>query len=189
MNKFDYDTIIGIDIGLSGGVTIFDVSEYEHESLGALILRDMPTYPVINKTGKTKTALDIVALLHLMEIPKCRNESALVIFEDVHAFPGQGVVAVGTLLEQKGIIRGMAKALGYGELPISPQTWQKSFGIVCPKEIKKKEHRKKWLKEKSLEVARKKFPDWEMRLSKPTAHGLSDALLISTWFLENSPID
>ena len=138
MNKFDYDTIIGIDIGLSGGVTIFDVSEYEHESLGALILRDMPTYPVINKTGKTKTALDIVALLHLMEIPKCRNESALVIFEDVHAFPGQGVVAVGTLLEQKGIIRGLAKALGYDELPISPQTWQKSFGIVCPKEIKKR---------------------------------------------------
>ena len=69
--------------------------------------------------------------------------------------------------------RGITKALGYDELPISPKTWQKTFGIVCPKEIKKKEHRKKWLKEKSLEVARKKFPDWEMRLSKPTAHGLS----------------
>jgi len=188
MNKFDYDTIIGIDIGLSGGVTIFDVSEYEHESLGALILRDMPVIPFTNKAGKEKNVLDIVSLLHLMEIPKCRNESALVVYEGVHAFPGQGVVAVGTLLEQKGIIRGITKALGYDELPISPQTWQKSFGIVCPKEIKKKEHRKKWLKEKSLEVARKKFPDREMRLSKSTASGLSDALLIATWFLENSPV-
>lgn len=187
MNKFDYDTIISIDIGMSGGLAIFDVSEFIHESLGALLLKDMPTETKTNSVGKEKKVVNIKELLHLMEIPKCRNESALVIFEDVHAFPGQGVVATGTLLEQKGIIRGITRALGYDEFPISPKTWQKHFDIVCPKEIKKKEHRKKWLKEKSLEIARKKFPDWEMRLSNKTAHGLSDALLIGAWFLENSP--
>ncbi len=124
-----------------------------------------------------------------MEIPKVHKDGALVIYENVHAFPGQGVVAVGTLLEQRGIIRGILKGLGYDELVISPKEWQKHFNIIPPKGLKgntapkTKALRKRWLKLESFEAARVKFPEW---IEKIKHDGISDSLLIGQYFLENN---
>ena len=184
-----YDVIIGIDIGLSGGISFFDVRSGE-----VLSIYEMPIKKHINSDGKEKNELDLEKLKFILEIPKVHLEDAIVVFEDVHAFPGQGVVAVGTLLEQKGIIRGLAMGLGYDELAISPKTWQKYFDMIPPEDlkgstaVKTKTLRKKWLKGKSLELARNYFPEWaETRLSKPTSHGLSDSLLLGLWYMENPP--
>lgn len=178
--KITYDIVVGIDIGLTGGIAFFDGGSGEQ-----LSLYPMPVIPVPDSKGKMKNKIDLEKLLHLLEIPKVHNDKTIVVFENVSAFPGQGVVAVGTLLEQKGILRGMSHALGYDELPISPKTWQGHFDIVCPKEIKVKQKRKQWLKEKSLEIAREKFPNLaETKLEKSTAHGLSDALLIGQWYID-----
>jgi hypothetical protein len=125
-----------------------------------------------------------------LEIPLVHCESAIVIYEDVHAFPGQGVVSVGTLLEQKGIIKGMVKILDYGTLPISPKEWQKHFGIIPPKELKgsdgkkTKKLRKEWLKDKSRQIASQLFPTFDHWFEAKTSHGRSDATLIGFWYLK-----
>src|SRR3972149_2071780 len=107
----EYDVIIGIDIGLSGGIAFFDT-----ESGGELLsLYPMPTFETITSSGRKKGNLDLERLKFILEIPKAHHEHACVVMENVHAFPGQGAVAIATLLEQKGIIRGMAKGLGYNE--------------------------------------------------------------------------
>lgn len=186
MNR-EFDTVIGVDIGLLGGISFFD--SYSGEVLG---LYEMPVIKkIVNK--KIKKFLDIDRLKFILEIPKIHNETAVVILESVHAFPDQGVVAMATLLEQKGIIRGMCKGLGYDELLVEPKTWQKHYGMVPPKDLKgssaskTKTLRKNWLKKTSLVKARNLFPNWaESKLEPKTAHGLSDALLIGNWYL-NTP--
>ncbi len=182
------DILISIDIGLTGGIAFFEVEERDHPSGGLLTLQSMPIIQTKAANGKTKNVLDYLQLLFLLERPRLHGDSALVVFEDVHAFPGQGVVSVGSLLEQKGAIRGMSVALGYEVKMVSPKEWQKHFGMIPPKELRgemvsqTKTLRKKWLKEKSLVYARDYFPEYKEKLTK-TAHGLSDALLIGKWCL------
>ena len=188
MNKYDYDVLISIDIGYTGGISFFDMVSGE-----LLSLYPMPILNVPNAKGKLHKILDIEALLHIMKIPFIHNDNALVVYEGVHAFPFQGVVSVASLMEQKGIIRGMAKGLGYAELPIQPKLWQKFFDMIPPDDLKGKTTaktktlRKEWIKQKSLELARSKFKGCATKLEPKTAHGLSDSLLIGQYIIELPP--
>lgn len=174
------DVVISIDIGLSGGITFFDTVSGE-----VLAVYEMPTSDGFSSKGNPKKVFNIPDFKFIFEIPKVHNDDAVVVFEDVHTLPFQNIVSMGTLMEQKGVIRGMACALGYSSFAINPKTWQKHFEIVPPKDMKDKAKRKKWLKEKSLEIARVKFPEWaETKLAKNTAHGLSDSMLIGKYYLD-----
>lgn len=179
--KYEYDVVIGIDIGLSGGISFFDTVSDE-----ILSISEMPNKKFTNKSGKEKKVIDLDKLFFLLEIPSVHKETAIVVFEDVHSFGNLGF-GVGTLMEEKGIIRGMAKALGYGELAVSPKEWQKHFGIVCPKDVKSttapktRAMRKKWLKSKSMETAKNLFESWDARIKHD---GISDSLLIARWYLD-----
>jgi hypothetical protein len=181
----NYDVIVAVDVGLHGGVAFFDTVSGE-----LLSLYPMPTMEVTSKSGKVKNKLDLERLKFILEIPREHNESAVVVMEDVHAFPGQGSVSMATLLEQKGILRGLAKGLGYAEYLVEPKTWQKYFDLIPPKDLKgsnaskTKTLRKKWLKDRSLQTARALYSEWaETKLAPKDAHGLSDACLIGRWFL------
>ena len=176
-----YDVIIGIDIGLKGGITFFDLDEKDHDGHGLLYVKPMPVLPGQTSKGKKKDFLNIDRLKFILETPQVHNEKVLVVFEDVHAFPEEGVISVGTLMWQKGVIQGMCSVLGYDVLPISAKAWQKSFNIVPPEDLKGKQNkakRKKWIKEHSLSKARELFPDWENQI---THDGISDAVLIGLY--------
>lgn len=187
MNLDKYDVVVSIDIGLRGALCIFDVSEREHESHGLLIHRAMPTFE-LEKNDKIKDVIDVQKLAFYLESPKLHEDKALVVFEDVHAFPGQGSVSTGVLMEQKGIIRGICAANGYDTLAISPKTWQAQFGITPPKDLKgtsaskTKVLRKKWLKANSMAVAQLLFGE-QVDVDND---GLSDALLIGKWALQGT---
>lgn len=173
-----HDVIIGVDIGYSGALTFMDA-----ESQEILSIYDMPTH-VVNE----KKVLDIKKLKFLMEIPKEHKELAVVVMEDVHAFPGQGSVSTGALMEQKGILRGIAVTLGYDVELVHPKTWQKSYEMVPPKTLKgntvsqTKTLRKKWLKQASISRARILFSSWALTtFDTPNCHGRSDSALIALW--------
>lgn len=180
-----YDVLIAIDIGLTGGIAFFDFQYKE-----VLSIYEMPSVKITTSSGRNKGELDLDKLKHILEIPKVKEDKALVVMENVHAFPGQGSVAMATLMEQKGIIRGLCKGLGYDEVQVEPKTWQKFYAMIPPKDLKgssaskTKALRKNWLKETSLVKARNLFPEWaETKLEPKTSHGLSDALLIGNWHL------
>lgn len=181
----DYDVVCAVDIGLTGGIAFFDTVSNE-----LLSVYPMPTVETTTSTGRKKGHIDLPRLKFILEIPKVHNEKAIVVMENVHAFPGQGVVAMATLMEQKGIIRGMASGLEYDEYLVEPKTWQAYYDMIPPKELKGstaskiKTLRKQWLKEKSLELARDKFKEWaDTKLASKSAHGLSDAILIGNWYI------
>lgn len=176
---YDYDVILGIDIGLSGGISVFDTVSGE-----VVALYEMPTKQ-LNKNGKEKKVIDFDKVKHILETPKVHEESALVVFEDVHVFPFQGSVSSGVLMHQKGFFQGLLRGLGYVEMLVQPRAWQKHFQIVPPADLKganakkTKALRKKWLKEESLKVAKSTFPEWEEKIG--TKDGLSDCLLIGKY--------
>lgn len=180
----DYDVIIGIDIGLSGGIAFFDVETGE-----VLALYGMPSGKTKTKAGREKGYIDLSRLKFILEIPKEHKERAIVVMENIHAFPGQGAVATATLMEQRGIIRGLSSGLGYGEYLVEPKIWQGFYGIIPPKDLKgisasrTKILRRKWLKSASLNLAREEFKEWKgTKLAPDSAHGLADALLIGKWY-------
>lgn len=181
----DFNILISVDIGLTGGIAFFDW--HSKELVG---LYEMPSEKITTKSGRNKGQLNVQRVKFILEIPKKHGDTAMVIMENVHAFPGQGIVAMATLMEQKGIIRGLASGLGYDEYLVEPKTWQAYYGMVPPKELKgataskTKTLRKQWLKEKSLELARDKFKEWvDTKLASKSSHGLSDAILIGNWYI------
>lgn len=179
----NYNVLVSIDVGLSGGISFFD---YETKEL--LSLYPMPAKQSTNKSGREKKVIDLDHLLHILEIPKEHNDKTIVVYELIHSF-GDAGFGVGVLMEQLGIIRGMTKALGYDEESVAPRVWQTYHGIVCPKDIKgtsskkTKYLRRKWIKAKSLDVAREKFPNCHEKLKKATSDGLADSLLLGNYYL------
>jgi hypothetical protein len=96
-----HDIIIACDIGLHGGIAFFDPLEASHPSNGLLSLMDMP---VKEREGKTNV-IDLERLVYIMERARVRQETALVVFEDIHSFGNSGF-GVGKVMEEKGMLRG-----------------------------------------------------------------------------------
>lgn len=176
--------ILSLDVGLHGGISVFDTVSKE-----LLSVYPMPTKEATNKSGKEKSILDFDRLLFIMEIPKIHNDSCLVALEEIHAF-GDAGFGIGVLMEQVGVVRGIAKALGYDEIRIPPKEWQKYFDLVPPKELKgtsakrTKYLRRKWLKENSVLMAREVFPEFAgTKFKLKTCDGLTDSALLGKYVL------
>ena len=63
-----------------------------------------------------------------------------VVIENVHAFPGQGVVSAFSFGQNFGWWEG--RLSGYRLTYVEPRVWQKKLGIVLPGHSKKTEHKK-----------------------------------------------
>ena len=65
----------------------------------------------------------------------------IIVAEDVHTFPGQGVVSNGTLMKNRGRIEGMSAALGIQVHWIQPLQWIECYTL---KRTKHFESKRKW---------------------------------------------
>lgn len=186
MMENKYEILISIDVGLSGGISFFDVGSGE-----LLSVKEMPTKEETGKAGRTKKVLDIERLKFILEVPHLHKDKAIVVYESIHAFGNAGF-GIGTIMEEKGVVRGICVALGYDEYPITPKEWQKHFSLVPPKETKSSNRKKtravrrKWIKDNSIYRAREIFPEWaDTKLFTKTCDGLSDSLLMGKYVLDN----
>jgi crossover junction endodeoxyribonuclease RuvC len=99
-------------------------------------------------------------------------------FEVVHAMPSDGKSTLFQFGKNVGFIEGVLLTLGYTIKEVSPQTWQRAFGLGAKfptKQARKHAHRDK---------AQELFPDIHVTLD------IADALLIAeyAWRLEFQPI-
>ncbi len=136
--------VTGVDIGASGGIAC--------RLFGTVSLHDMPSVPH-----------DEYYLI--------RNSTGPIYAEDVHPFKGQGVVAVGSLMQRKGRIEAFGYSLGRELKWIEPMAWIECFTLKSKKNF---ETRTLW-KKHLLEIARGIEP--MMQLNLKTA----DAFLIWIW--------
>ena len=160
-----YETIIGIDIGLDGGIAAIG-------SDGAVRFAwVMPTV----KLGK-KREYDVGMLMSIFG-PEAEPPSAsrvMVFVEKAQARPGQGVTSMFSTGYGYGLILGMVIGLRIPHTIITPQTWQRMMYAGLYAKAKPKE--------KSVIVAQRLWPsvDWTRseRATKPH-DGMTDAALIA----------
>jgi crossover junction endodeoxyribonuclease RuvC len=150
---------IGIDPGLSGAIAVID----EHGKV--VSLNDTPTLAV--KKGKgTKHVYVESAMATLLE-GGLRHDS-IVILENVHAFPGQGVTSMFSLGVGVGIWRGIIAALKLPVEFVEPAVWKRAMGIPTGSD-----------KSVSIVHAAQLFPGADLKRKKD--HGRADALLIAEY--------
>jgi hypothetical protein len=82
-----------------------------------------------------------------------RSGCEIIVAENVHTMPGQGIVSNGTLMRNKGVCEGMAAALGIEIHFIEPLKWIECYTVKRTKSFSSKRYWKKHLIEIAKEMA------------------------------------
>lgn len=159
---------IGIDIGLSGGITILKNSKilsYTAMPIGVDGGVDIPKF---------------FAILH-----KFKDKDCHVIFEKLHGLPNQKLSVIWGLGKQVGYTEMAVTLLKIPYTPVPPQTWQKlMFAGTTMQEKKSKD---KWVrdtKKTALLAVTKLFPKEKFLATKRsrTPHdGIVDSVLLAVY--------
>lgn len=101
--------VIGIDPGVSGGLAAIDTLQTRRDGTKAFKMPD--------------TERDLWLLLADLQ-------PGYALIEKVHASPQMGVTSAFTFGRGLGLLRGLLVATGCRFEDVTPQTWQKRFGLV-----------------------------------------------------------
>lgn len=116
-------SILGIDPGLSGALALFDPLR------GYLVFcHDMPA----PRDDKGKRSIDSEALAKLIapHVP----DIIMVVLEQVHSMPGQGVASTFAFGRAYGAVEGVLGALALPINPAPPAVWKQRMRVTADKE-------------------------------------------------------
>jgi len=112
---------------------------------------------------------DIMLAADLLREIRCRHRITLACIEKVASRPGQGVRSMFSFGQNYGAWLGMLAALGIPHVTATPQRWQKAVLDSGTGDTKAR----------SLNMARRLFPDIDMRYKADD--GKADALLMALY--------
>jgi hypothetical protein len=113
--------ILGVDPGNNGALAFLD----PERSLMRIV--DMPTFEFT--TTKNRVKIDPYSISREMGAQELSN----FYIEEVNASPQMGVVSAFSFGEGKGILMGVAAALGVPMTPVKPTQWKKQMRIPADK--------------------------------------------------------
>lgn len=148
-----YQTFIGIDPGATGAIASI--------SPNGIHFIDCPTIKV---SGKTKPNPTLMA----SELKQLVKLNSIIIIENVHAMPGQGVSSMFSFGMGYGCWLGIIAALNIPVEFVTPQTWKKHYGLSTDKEASRV---------KALQL----FPSQAADLKLKKHHGRAEALLLAEY--------
>lgn len=162
--------IVGIDPGASttkpGGIALIDLEARHVEA------HDLPVRvpPRVKGRKKPSPLVDGVALAKMLRgLP----DDTVIVIEKVGAMAKQGVrqgaVSAFNFGNTAGCIRGVAEALGFKIVFVTPQVWKKKAGLIGTE------------KDAARILALKKYPSLAASLKRKRDGGRADGLLIADW--------
>lgn len=154
--------IIGIDPGLTGAVAFLTASGE------VLELIDTPVATVGRK--KVYLVREMSRVILQMSVHSKSGSKVVAIMEDVHPWPGQGVVSSGSLMRGVGTWEGILAALGIPYEFVTPQRWKGTMMDGRGKD-----------KDASRILAQQLFPEIAEKLKLKKDHGKAEALLIAEY--------
>lgn len=140
--------VVGIDPGLTGAVAYF----VDGELMG---LFDMPNYD-----GRVDAR---ELFLRLREW----GRPYMVVIEDVHSMPGQGVASSFKFGRSVGAIEAVVGALSYPHTRLTPQKWKQKMGLIGKD------------KDASRGMARELWPLYADKFARKKDDGRAEAALIA----------
>ena len=157
------NTFIGIDPGITGAIAYISLD-------GTIKFIDCPTTTTTSKAaGKSKSKAKLNPTLMATELSQLVNPNSIIIIENIHAMPGQGVASMFNFGMGYGIWLGIIAALNIPVELITPQAWKKYFGLIGTN------------KDASREKALQLFPSQSQELKLKKHHGRADALLLAEY--------
>ena len=191
---------VGVDPGMNGALAVLAVD-------GAVI--SCIQLPILSAGVRGRSELDAGHLLKNLQVLQADWDIVVCAVEHQQPFPGQGVVAVGTLMLNYGQILGMIACLGWSLVKPIPTRWKGDLGLVVPDSLKaasrkasaelreasaegKAEAKKvaakaklasrKASKSAAVSYARSCFPSVDLYMGSKNPHdGMADALCIAQW--------
>lgn len=154
--------VLGIDPGITGALATLDGESVYVDDLPIRLKRDV---------SKVKNEIDPIALKALLLKRLPADRGAICVMEVLNTFAGGSVQTMASLAATKAVISTVLELCGVDTLFVSPQAWQKFYGI--------RKSESSDTKEQSLAHARKLFGSAFCPLKKH--HGRSDALLIARY--------
>ena len=152
--------IIGIDPGLSGGISILD----------DLKIFDIYHMPIMSEGKKNKNQLNSAQLVNIIKKNIISNGDTFLIVEQVSAMPGQGVTSMFNFGQTYGSIKGICAALNLPIFFVRPAKWKKHFDLINSS------------KDASRTKVIEMYPSISSRLSKKKDVNKADAILIARYF-------
>lgn len=153
--------IYGIDPGASGAVAILWMN-------GNVRFCDTP---VVKVKGKVKYIPEQMADIFIGN----QEPGDIVVIENVHSMPGQGVASMFNMGYGCGLWRGIAVGLRLRVEMVAPQKWKKYLGIGRDKG-------------ESILKACSLYPKISDQLARVKDDGRAEALLIAHWYLSKISI-
>ncbi len=123
-----FKIVASVDPGLSGGISILENNEHP------LVYKIPVKKTIVNK--KNKNIYDIIKIIDIFK--KYRNKEVLFVIEKQSVRPGEGAVSAMTIGKNYGLLLGIAYALNFNVIEISPQKWKKHFPELINDVILKK---------------------------------------------------
>ncbi len=154
--------IIGIDPGLSGGISILE----EKKVIGIF---DMP---VMAEGKKNKKQLNSAQLVNILKNHIHQSGETVVVVEQVNAMPGQGVTSMFNFGQTFGAIKGICAALNLPIFFVRPSKWKKYFELINSS------------KDSSRTKVIEMYPSLSNQLSRKKDVNKSDAILIARYYSE-----
>ena len=153
---------IGIDPGLTGAVAFVND---QHQHARALVF-DLPRHATAHR-------LDGYALAALMREHSPADEACRVYLEQIHAAAnhsggGASMQSMGSMMRSVGIILGAIDCTRFPLTEVGPQRWKRFFGLDSNKA-------------KSLQLARRLYPELQPALKRAKDDGRAEAVLIAHW--------
>lgn len=145
---------IGIDPGLTGALAVV-------EDPG--VLKDV--CPMPSMSGRVVP----VVLKQILETWSEDTEQLLVLIEDVHSMPGQGVASTFKFGQAYGTAIGVVGAMGLPMDFVTPQKWKRLFTLTGKD------------KDASRAKATELWPSMRQHWSRKSDNGMSDAALIAEY--------
>lgn len=174
-----FKVVVGLDPGVTGGIT------FAYNNGSVLASRIPVVSTVVNK--KNKKVYDVDGIVDLLR-PLSKSTPILFVQEKVSSHPGEGSVSAFGFGKSSGLTIGIASALKFKVVEVTPATWKKHFPELINDEIlAKKEEAKqlrviaKTLKDKGAKKENKKQIDKLNRQVKAISKTLARELVVSLY--------
>ena len=152
--------IIGIDPGVSGGISIL-------ENKKVIEVYDMPT---MIDGKKNKRQVNGAQVANIIKEKLGDNKETVVVVEQVNAMPGQGVTSMFNFGQSFGVIKGICSALSLPIYFVRPTKWKRHFNLI--------KTNKDASRTKAIEI----YPGISHKISRKKDSNKADAILIARYF-------
>lgn len=157
--------VLAVDPGKKGAYAFYD------PFAGQLEVFDMPTLE-----RNKKSHLDIARLIRAWSI----YEPTILVFEDVHSMPRQGVASAFDFGVTCGATEAAAIANGHTVVRVTPTQWKHQVGLIAPRGATK-EVRKRM----SRALATETFPGSADKFKRVMDADRAEAALMAWWYVES----